>query len=78
MFFHGFSSFSGNKSARTPTQARMQPEPAQRVQPAPAPSKKPSRLQSILRTLRLSRPGPKVILAPGLVVGNVTDALKPG
>ncbi|KAG8979527.1 hypothetical protein FRC05_008516 [Tulasnella sp. 425] len=59
MFFSGFPSFSAVKStARHGT--LTQPELIHTSRTAPTPSKKPSRLQSVLRALRLSRLQPKV------------------
>ncbi|KAG8971566.1 hypothetical protein FRC05_010976 [Tulasnella sp. 425] len=61
MFFHGFPSFSANKSAARPSkQARSKPEPANTTPTAPIPSKNPSRLQTVLRALRLTRSQRKV------------------
>ncbi|KAG8947117.1 hypothetical protein FRC04_010968 [Tulasnella sp. 424] len=61
MFFHGFLTFSADKSAaRPPKQARSQREPANTTPTAPSPSKKPSRLQNVLRALRLIRSQRKV------------------
>ncbi|KAG8949447.1 hypothetical protein FRC04_008546 [Tulasnella sp. 424] len=61
MFFNGFPSFSANKSAARPCpQARSQPKPAHTAHTAPTPSKKPSRLQTVVRALRLPRSQLKV------------------
>ncbi|KAG8941215.1 hypothetical protein FRC04_004667, partial [Tulasnella sp. 424] len=54
MFFNRFPSFPAAKAA-----ARS-PEPAHAAHTTPTPSKKPSRLQNLLRALRLSRPEPRV------------------
>ncbi|KAG8972124.1 hypothetical protein FRC05_010292 [Tulasnella sp. 425] len=57
MFFHGFPSCS---AARLSKQARSKPEPANTTPTAPSPSKKPSKLQTVLRALRLTRSQRKI------------------